>query len=108
MSSAEGVVEVGGNEINERDVFYAPFTCESEQDFQIERSNQTASRNNSILKRTHPLEALFKFADADRQTKHRASRFAKEQYTGLCFECFECALVSRVTCGKHVVSCQKW
>ena len=42
----------GGNEINERDVFYAPFTCESEQDFQIERSNQTASRNYSILKRT--------------------------------------------------------
>ena len=60
MPSAEGVVvEVGGNEINERDVFYAPFTCESEQDFQIERSNQTASRNNSILKRTHPLESLF-------------------------------------------------
>ena len=52
MSSAEGVVEVGGNEINERDVFYAPFTCESEQDFQIERSNQTASQNYSILKRT--------------------------------------------------------
>ena len=31
MSSAEGVVEVGGNEINEGDVFYAPFTCESDQ-----------------------------------------------------------------------------
>ena len=40
MSSAEGVVEVGGNEINERDVFYAPFTCESEPAFKIETSNQ--------------------------------------------------------------------
>ena len=40
MSGAEGVVEVGGNEINERDVFYAPFTCESEPAFKIETSNQ--------------------------------------------------------------------
>ena len=61
MSSAEGVVEVGGNEINERDVFYAPFTCESEPAFKIETSNTraycvqlVAQQNGSLGTLEHP------------------------------------------------------
>ena len=52
----EGVValrlRLGGNEINERDMFYAPFTCESEQDFQIQMDLERET--NKPLKRHWP------------------------------------------------------
>ena len=75
------LLRLGGNEIK-RDVFYAPFTCESEQDFQIRRSNQTAPRNDSMKESSVGVDKLV--------------RVSRVRECSACSVCSACSRVFRV------------